>query len=243
MWGPFGNRVAVRNGVAVGDAVSTRPWIVDDDLWALIEPLLPPWPEKSPGPRPVADRLCLQGILYVLYNDIAWQLLPLELGFGPGQTSWRRLERWQQAGVFDQLSPKTPGSRASWSRPGQFMPWPSGPPGLGVGAGRRIGMVGRGLPGIGCAVGPAGRGALASSLKVGVGVVPCRYVSGRRGLLADLAIPVGVAPVLERPEAAATSADRCPAGATRRWDVRVLRGHRQSLASPVSQPSASFCAS
>lgn len=28
------------------------------------------------------DRLCLQGILFVLYNDIAWQLLPLETGFG-----------------------------------------------------------------------------------------------------------------------------------------------------------------
>ncbi|MEW2079335.1 IS5 family transposase [Streptomyces sp. NPDC013433] len=83
--------------------MSTRPWTVDDDLWALIEPLLPPWPERSPGPRPVDDRLCLQGILYVLYNDIAWQLLPLELGFGSGQTCWRRLERWQQAGVFDRL--------------------------------------------------------------------------------------------------------------------------------------------
>ncbi|GAA2595895.1 hypothetical protein GCM10009863_06420 [Streptomyces axinellae] len=83
--------------------MSTRPWIVDDDSWALIEPLLPPWPEKSPGPRTVADRLCLRGILYVPHNDIAWQLLPLELGFGSGQTCWRRLERWQQAGVFDQL--------------------------------------------------------------------------------------------------------------------------------------------
>nr|WP_229842671.1 MULTISPECIES: IS5 family transposase [Streptomyces] len=83
--------------------MSTRPWIVDDDLWALIEPLLPPWPERSPGPRPVPDRLCLQGILFVLHNDIAWQLLPVELGFGSGQTCWRRLDRWQKAGVFDQL--------------------------------------------------------------------------------------------------------------------------------------------
>ncbi|MGW9454278.1 IS5 family transposase [Streptomyces sp. NPDC055632] len=76
---------------------------MDDDLWALIEPLLPRWPEKAPGPRPMPGRLCLQGILYALYNDIAWQLLPLELGFGSGQTCWRRLERWQQAGAFDQL--------------------------------------------------------------------------------------------------------------------------------------------
>ncbi|WP_411145019.1 transposase [Streptomyces sp. x-80] len=51
-------------------------------MWALIETLLPPWPERSPGPRPVPDRLCLQGILYALYNDITWQLLPLELRLG-----------------------------------------------------------------------------------------------------------------------------------------------------------------
>jgi transposase len=51
----------------------------------------------------VPDRLCPQGILYVLHNDIAWQLLPLELGFGSGQTCWHRLERWQRAGVFDAL--------------------------------------------------------------------------------------------------------------------------------------------
>ncbi|MGW5650518.1 IS5 family transposase [Streptomyces humi] len=77
--------------------------MVDDDLWALIEPLLPPWPTRSPGPRLVDDRLCLQGILYVLHQDIAWQLLPLELGFGSGQTCWRRLNRWQRAGVFERL--------------------------------------------------------------------------------------------------------------------------------------------
>ncbi|WP_369190848.1 transposase [Streptomyces sp. R08] len=76
--------------LAVRAAVSTRP-------------LLPPRPEKAPGPRPVPDRLCLQGILCGLLDDIAWQLLPLEQGFGSGQTCWRRLDRWQRAGVFDQL--------------------------------------------------------------------------------------------------------------------------------------------
>ncbi|UGQ12430.1 transposase [Yinghuangia sp. ASG 101] len=79
------------------------PWIVDDDAWELIQPLLPPWPERSPGPRPVPDRLCLQGILYVLYHGIPWQLLPPELGFGSGQTCWRRLKRWRDAGIFDRM--------------------------------------------------------------------------------------------------------------------------------------------
>jgi transposase len=81
----------------------SKPWVVDDELWALIEPVLPPWPERSPGPRPVSDRLCLQGVLFVLYTGITWQQLPPELGFGSGQTCWRRLGRWTEAGVFDQL--------------------------------------------------------------------------------------------------------------------------------------------
>ncbi|MFI7246517.1 IS5 family transposase [Streptomyces qinglanensis] len=95
--------------------------MVDDNLWALIEPLLPPWLQKAPGPKPVDDRLCLQGILYVLYNDISWQLLPLELGFGSGQTCWRRLGRWHEVGVFDQLHRLLLAelhAAASWTGPG-----------------------------------------------------------------------------------------------------------------------------
>ncbi|WP_438493897.1 transposase [Streptomyces asiaticus] len=53
---------------------------MDDELWVLIEPLLPSWPRTALGPKPVDDRLCLQGILCVFYNDISWQALPLELG-------------------------------------------------------------------------------------------------------------------------------------------------------------------
>lgn len=67
--------------------MSNKPWIVDDELWDRVGPLLPAWPEQSPGPRPVDDRRCLQGILFVLYTSITWQQLPTELGFGSGQTS------------------------------------------------------------------------------------------------------------------------------------------------------------
>ncbi|WP_311677836.1 IS5 family transposase [Phytomonospora endophytica] len=61
------------------------------------------WPDKSPGPRPLDDRLCLQGILFVLHTGIGWEDLPQELGYGSGMTCWRRLKRWSDAGVFDQL--------------------------------------------------------------------------------------------------------------------------------------------
>jgi transposase len=56
--------------------VVSKAWVVDDELWELIEPVLPPWPRKSPGPRPVPDRLCLQGILFVLHTGIGWEDLP-----------------------------------------------------------------------------------------------------------------------------------------------------------------------
>ena len=79
------------------------PWVVDDGLWELVEPLLPPWPIRSPGPRPVDDRRCRQPILFVLHTGIGWEDLPQELGFGSGMTCWRRLHRWTEAGSFAQL--------------------------------------------------------------------------------------------------------------------------------------------
>ena len=98
-----------------------KPWIVEDELWALISPLLPPWPARSPGPRPVPDRLCLQGILFVLHTGIGWEDLPQELGFGSGMTCWRRLKRWTEAGVFDRvhrllLAELNTAARIDWSR-------------------------------------------------------------------------------------------------------------------------------
>ncbi|WP_435869690.1 IS5 family transposase [Actinoplanes xinjiangensis] len=94
---------------------------MDDELWKLIEPVLPPWPEKAPGPKPIPDRLCLQGILFVLYTGVGWEDLPQELGFGLGMTCWRRLERWTEARVFDQahqilLAKLNAANRIDWSR-------------------------------------------------------------------------------------------------------------------------------
>ncbi|MER7479874.1 transposase [Streptomyces sp. NPDC126510] len=48
---------------------------------------------KAPGPRPVPDRQCLQGILYVLHTGIGWEDIPQELGFRSGMTCWRRSKR------------------------------------------------------------------------------------------------------------------------------------------------------
>jgi transposase len=84
--------------------MTTAPWIVSDELWELVEPLLPRRERSRPGGRArYPDRQTLSGILFVLHTGIAWRHLPRELGFGSGVTCWRRLDEWQQAGVWDKL--------------------------------------------------------------------------------------------------------------------------------------------
>jgi len=79
-------------------------WSVSDELWELVEPLLPKRKRSRPGGRRRhPDRLTLSGILFVLHTGIAWRHLPAELGFGSGVTCWRRLDEWQRAGVWERL--------------------------------------------------------------------------------------------------------------------------------------------
>ncbi len=78
--------------------------LVTDDLWDVIEPLLPKRPPRPKGGRPVVDdRAALTGILFVLKTGLPWEYLPQEMGCGSGMTCWRRLRDWQRAGVWDQL--------------------------------------------------------------------------------------------------------------------------------------------
>ncbi len=78
--------------------------LVPDDLWAIVEPLLPPEPPRPKGGRPrVPDRAALTGIIFVLKSGIPWEMLPQEMGCGSGVTCWRRLRDWQDASVWDRL--------------------------------------------------------------------------------------------------------------------------------------------
>src|SRR5215213_5497246 len=85
--------------------MAVAPWVVSDELWELIEPLLPKVERRFrfPGRKRLPDRPALQGILFVLHTGIAWRHLPLELGFGSGSTCYRRLCEWQEAGVWERL--------------------------------------------------------------------------------------------------------------------------------------------
>src|SRR5699024_2678002 len=73
-----------RCGKACGEAVvltseeqgmsRPKPWEVSDELWELIEPLIPQphRPYGHPGRKRIDDRKTLQGILFVLYTGIQW---------------------------------------------------------------------------------------------------------------------------------------------------------------------------
>jgi transposase len=79
--------------------------LVSDELWQLVEPLLPKVERRYrfPGRMRIDDRKVLTGILYVLKTGIPWEYLPQEMGCGSGMRCRRRLQEWQQAGVWQRL--------------------------------------------------------------------------------------------------------------------------------------------
>src|SRR6185312_1514518 len=77
--------------------------LVPDELWALVEPLLPKH-THTPGMGAVRidDRVCFTGILFVLKTGIPWEDFPQEMGCS-GMTLHNRLCEWAEAGVWQKL--------------------------------------------------------------------------------------------------------------------------------------------
>jgi len=72
---------------------------LSDGEWEVIKLLLPP---RSRVGRPRADdRMVLNGILYVLVTGCRWMDMPPR--YGSCKTSWSRLKRWQDEGVWDRI--------------------------------------------------------------------------------------------------------------------------------------------
>jgi transposase len=61
--------------------MATGPWIVSDDLWELVEPLLPKVERRFRylGRKRVPDRQALQGILFVLHTGSRGRICRLSL--------------------------------------------------------------------------------------------------------------------------------------------------------------------
>ncbi len=68
-----------------------------DEQWKLIAPLLPK-PKRRGRPR-AEDRRTLNGILWVLRSGARWKDLPAK--YGSRSTCHRRLQEWQDQGVWE----------------------------------------------------------------------------------------------------------------------------------------------
>ena len=101
--------------------------LVPDELWALVEPLLPapPRPPYGGRHRTISDRACLAAIVYMARTSTAWRLLPArELGCGSPATCWRRLTEWAMPGSSIGSTCRfwtVWASRAGWT--GRGRPW------------------------------------------------------------------------------------------------------------------------
>ena len=105
------------------DGAQMAKLLVSDELWELVEPLIPKVSRRHrfPGRKRLDDRNVLTGILFVLQTGIPWEYLPQEMGCGSGMTCWRRLREWQEAGVWQRLhelllAKLNEAERIDWSR-------------------------------------------------------------------------------------------------------------------------------
>lgn len=77
-------------------------WRIPDELWARIEPLLPPKRSYPKGGRPpMSDRQAMDAIFYVLRTGCQWKALPRSLG--AASTVHDRFQHWRKEGVFERL--------------------------------------------------------------------------------------------------------------------------------------------
>ena len=75
-------------------------WRVDDDLWALLEPILRiDKPRKKPGRPRRADRAIFDGLIWLARTGSQWSQLPRE--FGPKSTVHERFTEWIETGALE----------------------------------------------------------------------------------------------------------------------------------------------
>ncbi|ATL72055.1 IS5 family transposase [Nocardia terpenica] len=78
--------------------------LVPDELWELVEPLLPkfsPRPQGG-GVAPTDQRAVFTAVVYVLTSGCAWRMLPPSFGVSV-PTAHRRFTAWTKAGVWRRL--------------------------------------------------------------------------------------------------------------------------------------------
>lgn len=78
--------------------------LVPDELWAIVEPLMPPFTPRAQGggTTPADPRAVFAAIVYVLTSGCAWGLLPSWVGV-IYKTVQRRFGQWTDAGLWRRI--------------------------------------------------------------------------------------------------------------------------------------------
>lgn len=75
---------------------------VPDELWNLVEKIIPKKKKSAQGGRPpLDDRKVLAGVIYRLRTGISWHDLPPM--YGAKSSVHKRFQEWVDAGVFDKI--------------------------------------------------------------------------------------------------------------------------------------------
>lgn len=101
--------------------------LLTDAQWELISPLLPlARGSAGGGPKPRPNRVCFEGILWVLRSGARWKDLPER--YPSPSKCWRRLRDWEErqvaclrrcgmaASVGSHVFSRTSSRRVLWSR-------------------------------------------------------------------------------------------------------------------------------
>jgi putative transposase len=98
-------KTSERTRPRVANNLTTAGYRISDALWAVLQPLLPAHVNRHRfgGGRPrKPDRVCADGIFYVLRTGCQWKALDAT-GICPGSTAHDRFQEWVKAGVFLRL--------------------------------------------------------------------------------------------------------------------------------------------
>ena len=77
-------------------------YMISDDSWSALEPLVEASRPNRVGPAPlVPDRQFLEGLLYLARTGIPWRDLPAE--FGTWDAAYNRFRRWVASGRLRRL--------------------------------------------------------------------------------------------------------------------------------------------
>jgi transposase len=100
-----------RSGECMTTRKRTDSWVLTDDFWARVEPLIPARARikgrqytRKPGAGrpPKAARQVFEAVVHVLRTGCHWKALPKER-FGSASAVHKRFLEWERAGVFEAI--------------------------------------------------------------------------------------------------------------------------------------------